>query len=123
MNVKISMVEIPAKDFEKAIQFYKTIFDANINICCDENEKMAFFETAKDEPLVAISCHPDFEPSSKGVLASFDVGEDLTPVLEKIANNGGKIVIPKTKIDCEEMGYFANFIDSEGNRLGLYSEN
>jgi len=34
---------------------------------------------------------------------------------------GGRIVMPKPHIN-EESGYFAIFIDSEGNKLALHSE-
>jgi predicted enzyme related to lactoylglutathione lyase len=33
---------------------------------------------------------------------------------------GGNVTIPKTELP-EGMGYFAQFIDSEGNRVGLHS--
>lgn len=42
--------------------------------------------------------------------------------LHAIVENGGKIIRPKTKIEAEGMGYFALFIDCEGNKLGLYSD-
>ncbi len=38
-----------------------------------------------------------------------------------ITRNGGKIIIPKTKIEAEGRGWFAVFADSEGNRIGLYA--
>ncbi len=41
-------------------------------------------------------------------------GEDLSEPLSRVENAGGKIVMPKTKIN-DEIGYMAMFIDSEGN--------
>ncbi|WP_262484208.1 VOC family protein [Chryseobacterium taichungense] len=41
-------------------------------------------------------------------------------MLDKVAQNGGQVIVPKTQIS-PEMGYFALFIDIEGNNLGLHS--
>lgn len=38
----------------------------------------------------------------------------------KVPAAGGKVVTPKTALP-EGMGYFAHFVDSEGNRVGLHS--
>ena len=38
--------------------------------------------------------------------------------ISKIGHSGGKVKIPKTEIP--EMGYFAIFIDTENNTLGLF---
>ena len=70
----------------------------------------------------AISFSPGFKPSENGVLVSFETDKELDETLKKIEAFGGKIVKPKTKIEAEGRGYFALFLDSEGNRLGLYGE-
>jgi predicted enzyme related to lactoylglutathione lyase len=49
-------------------------------------------------------------------------GKDLTTVLNRVATAGGKVTVPKTGIG-ENMGHFALFTDTEGNVVGLYSEN
>jgi len=41
-------------------------------------------------------------------------------ILDKVEKNGGKIVTPKTP-HADGNGYFALFLDSEGNRIGLHS--
>jgi predicted enzyme related to lactoylglutathione lyase len=47
-------------------------------------------------------------------------GKDLSVVLDRVEKAGGKIMLPKTKID-DEMGYYAIFNDCEGNKVGLHS--
>jgi len=42
-------------------------------------------------------------------------------ILDKITKNGGKILIPKTP-HADQDGFFAVFIDCEGNKLGLHSK-
>lgn len=56
------------------------------------------------------------------VPAEKNAGEDLQPMLDKIEKSGGEILVPKMEIS-PEMGYFALFIDSEGNKIGLHSSN
>ena len=44
----------------------------------------------------------------------------LREPLARVVTAGGSIVVPKTDIG-EGFGYFALFIDTEGNRVGLHS--
>lgn len=46
-------------------------------------------------------------------------GENLQMILNKVENNKGKVIVPKTQISTK-MGYFAMFIDTEGNKLALH---
>jgi len=55
------------------------------------------------------------------VIISFNC-EDIDQTLEKVLRKGGKIMMPKTKIEVEGRGWFALFADSEGNRVGLYAD-
>ena len=48
--------------------------------------------------------------------------EDIAQILEKVLQKGGKVVIPRTKIEVEGRGWFAVFTDCEGNRIGIYAE-
>ena len=60
-----------------------------------------------------------YEPSDKGSIVYLNGGEDLAGPLEKVEAAGGKVVIPKTSIG--ENGFFAHFIDTEGNRVAFHS--
>ena len=42
--------------------------------------------------------------------------------LDKVEANGGEIIVQKTP-HADESGFFALFLDSEGNRIGLHSPN
>ena len=70
----------------------------------------------------AISLAPGFKPSKDGVIVSLNAGKNQEATLEKIVQNGGSVVRSKTKIEAEGRGWFALFTDSEGNRMGLYSD-
>lgn len=116
MNKLISWVEIPSKDFERAVNFYNSILSITLKPMDFGKEKMACLPN--DEG--AISYAPDFNPSHNGVLVSLNAGDQLDEIMQKIEKSGGKIVKSKTKIEAEGRGYFALFHDTEGNRLGLY---
>jgi len=88
-----------------------------------ENEKMAFFpeEAGKCPGAISWTSEIEFSPSEQGVLLSLNCG-NIDETFRIIEENGGKVLVPKTKIEAEGMGYFGIFIDCEGNRIGLYSE-
>ena len=81
-------------------------------------EKMACFPSGEG----AISSAPDFEPGSTGVLVSLNTEDALDETILSIEAAGGQIATLKTKIEAEERGFFAIFLDSEGNKLGLYGD-
>lgn len=118
MTNLISWVEIPATDFERAVQFYNSVLQTDLQVIADDREKMACFPGGEG----AISFAPGFNPGKDGALVSFNAGNDLDGAIERIAASGGSIVQPKTKIEAEGRGFFALFIDSEGNKVGLYGD-
>ncbi|MCG8308328.1 MAG: VOC family protein [Cytophagales bacterium] len=118
MKKTISWVEIPATDFERAVRFYNNVFEMQLESLDFGHEKMACFPN--DEG--AISWAPGFKPSKDGVLLSLNTGDLLDEILNRIPKNGGRVIQSKTKIEAEGRGYFATFIDSEGNRMGLYGD-
>ena len=110
MKKLIAFFEIPASDFHRAVDFYETVLGMQLPTFECETEKMACF-TEEGETVGAISyaSNFDFLPSTHGVLIHFNC-EDIEQTLEKVLLKGGKVVIPRTKID------------SEGNRIGIYAE-
>lgn len=63
---------------------------------------------------------PDSQPSIHARIVSFNVLDNIDSALKRAEEKGGKVIISKTKIEVEGRGYFANIINSEGNRIGLY---
>lgn len=53
---------------------------------------------------------------------SFNAPKSIDNTLIDVTEQGGKVLKQKTKIEAEGRGYFALFLDSEGNRLGLYGD-
>ena len=118
MEKFVAWVEIPTADFERAVKFYSSVLKLNLEpIDCGNGEKMACFPTGEG----AIVCSQHIKPSENGVLVSFAVPDSIEAAISRIQQENGKVVIPKTKIEAEGMGYFAVCMDSENNRIGLYA--
>lgn len=121
MKNLVAFFEIPAADFGRAVKFYQKVFGLELAVMECDTEKMAFFPEEAGVCPGAISWANGFEPSADGVLISLRV-ENMEAVLASLNRWGGKILQPKTKIEAEGRGYFSTFMDSEGNRIGLYSD-
>ena len=121
MKNLVAFFEIPADNFERTVKFYETVLGVSLYVMECETEKMAFFPEENGVCPGAVSWAKDFRPSKDGVLIHFQV-ENMETAMNAIEKNGGTITRPKTKIEVEGRGFFSLFIDSEGNRVGLYSE-
>ncbi|MEX2350391.1 MAG: VOC family protein [Flavobacteriaceae bacterium] len=117
----VNWFEIPAVNFQQAVNFYNHIYAMDMEINQDENYTMAFFP-ATTGIGGAIVAGPGSTPSDTGPLLYLNGGKDLNTILQRVEKAGGRIVLPKTLIN-EDSGYFAIFIDSEGNKLALHSKN
>lgn len=118
MKSIITWIEIPANNLQRAVKFYGNVFNWELEIQDWGTEKMACLPNDAG----AISWAPGFNPSKDGVLVSLNTGKELDAVINRIIQNGGSVLIPKTKIEAENRGWFATFADSEGNRVGLYGD-
>jgi predicted enzyme related to lactoylglutathione lyase len=121
MNQLISIVEIPTTDFERAVMFYKAILNITVEEVDMGEVKMGLFPGNGETVSVALIKGADYKPSKDGTIVYLSAGDDLLVALNKVEKNGGSIVVPKTEIS-PEMGFFAMFIDTEGNKLGLHSK-
>jgi predicted enzyme related to lactoylglutathione lyase len=121
MENLINWFEIPALDFRRAVDFYKGILSLPQ---MEESEMfgttMGFFPMDGKNVSGAIVKGDGYQPSQDGVTIYLNGGKDLQVILDKVGPAGGTVIVPKTQIS-EEMGYFALFIDTEGNKIGLHS--
>lgn len=117
----ISWFEIPAINFNQAMAFYNHIYGIEMETLTANGHTMAFFP-ADGGVGGALVSGPGSIPNENGPLVYLNGGEDLNNVLGKVPEAGGRIIMPKTRIN-DESGYFAIFIDSEGNKLALHSKN
>lgn len=120
MDNLVNFFEIPASDFTRAVGFYKGVLDVEIQETEMFGTKMGFLPSDGENVSGAIVQGDDYQPSMAGVTLYLNGGENLQPTLDKVEQHGGNVIVPKTQIS-PEMGYFAMFIDTEGNKLGLHS--
>ena len=122
MNSYISIFEIPATDISRAINFYQAILEIKIKKMDFPGMEMGILPYEGQMVTGVIIKGEGYQPSANGVTIYLNGGENLQIVLDKVEENGGKIVVPKTP-HADESGYFAIFLDTEGNKLGLHSVN
>ncbi|PCJ22747.1 MAG: hypothetical protein COA97_12970 [Flavobacteriales bacterium] len=131
----IRWFEIPANDFSRATAFYSKVFGMEINEIELNGIKHGIFKFGEGQVKGAIVDNGSAEIKN-GIVLFFDGYPSLGDVEAKIIANGGQIlvsktlikdikedgssVIPKNFIDGSILGYYAYFLDSEGNRMGLY---
>ena len=122
MKSYLAIFEIPAVEISRAISFYESILDLKIEKIDMPGMKMGLLPY-EDQMVVGVIVEGDgYEPSAGGVTVYLNAGDDLQLVLDKVEKNGGKILVSKSP-HADESGYFAIFLDSEGNRIGLHSTN
>lgn len=122
MKSYISIVEIPATEISRAIDFYQAILDIKIEKMEFPEMQMGILPYEGQMVTGVIIKGKGYKPSADGVTIYINGGGNLQVILDKVEKNGGKILIPKT-LHADESGYFAIFLDSEGNKLGLHSPN
>jgi hypothetical protein len=116
----LSWFEIPVSDFHRAKLFYEKILQTPIEIAEVAGLTMGMFSVEQSFTGGAIIQDRDNSPSKNGTIVYLDGGSDLSAILMRVELAGGSIEVPKTEIG-RDLGYFAHFIDSEGNRVGLHS--
>jgi uncharacterized protein len=121
MENLINWFEIPVGNFSRAVTFYKAILNIDIQETEMFGTKMDFLPTDGTNVSGAIVEGNDYTPSMAGATLYLNGGNDLQLILDKIEQHNGKVIVPKTQISAE-MGYFALFTDTEGNKLALHSK-
>lgn len=123
MRKLVSYFEIPTVDFERAVNFYEVVLGVKLEIhtYCEGSQK-GFFPKIEGKYQGAVSHSPNCIPLDNGVFISFQV-DDMDTIVERVKSTGGTVIHPKMKIEENGFGYSSIFIDTEGNRIGLASDN
>ncbi|MCE3295933.1 MAG: lactoylglutathione lyase [Crocinitomicaceae bacterium] len=120
----LNWFEIAVTDLNRAQQFYESAFDMHMHKMDMEGMEMAMFPPMGEDgkvggALVKSNMH---KPSKEGSIVYLNANPDLQLVLDRINHLGAKTILPKTNIGGEN-GYMAFLEDSEGNVIGLHSNN
>ncbi|MCL4168188.1 UNVERIFIED_CONTAM: hypothetical protein GTU68_031414 [Idotea baltica] len=122
MKSFISIFEIPATEISRAVDFYQAILDINIEKMEFPEMQMGIFPYEGQMVTGVLIKAEGYKPSADGVTIYLNGGDNLQIILDKVEKNGGKIIVAKS-LHADESGYYAIFLDSEGNKIGLHSPN
>lgn len=122
MNHMVTWSELPVNDMDRAMKFYTEVLGVEFKREDMSGYDYAMFATDEEQVSGALVNGEGCVPSAEGTIVYLNGGDDLSTPLSKITKLGNQVVIPKTAIQDGAGGYFAQFIDSEGNRVGLYSQ-
>ena len=119
----LNWFEIPVTDMARAKHFYQVIFSIHLHEEEMMGINMAYFPVDPGNGKVsgALAKSNFHIPSMEGTTVYLNGNPDISPILEKVETEGGKVLMPKTLIN-EQIGYMAFFADTEGNRVGLHSQ-
>ena len=111
--------EIPVTDLERAINFYSAVFQFQFEKDMIDGNEMALFPFSETLSGIsgALAKGEIYKPTQAGVLIYFKT-HDIDETLKLAVQNGGQILYPKTSNG--ELGFVAEFEDSEGNRIALH---
>jgi predicted enzyme related to lactoylglutathione lyase len=114
----LTWFEIPAQDFERAVNFYEKLLQISLNRQDFGGMPNAMFPY-KDGVGGAIAQVPYAKSGSDGTIVYLNVPslELLDSALAQVEALGGAVVMPKTFIG--DPGHMALIRDTEGNRVGL----
>jgi predicted enzyme related to lactoylglutathione lyase len=137
----IPWIQIPVKNLVRAATFYEAVFGASFFFEELNNIPHAVFKKNVNGKKILNGALIEIQKKegvTMGPVLFFDATGDFETILFLIKKNGGSVIknktlitkketnnqntIPNTYID-NKPGYYAHFIDSEGNRMGLYGTN
>jgi hypothetical protein len=116
----INWFEIPAVDIDRAAGFYGKLLNGELLKQEMMGIKMAFLPMEGEGVGGALCQGEGYKPTAEGPILYLNGGEDLSVPLSKVEESGGKVTMPKTKIN-DEIGYMGVFLDTEGNRVAFHS--
>ncbi|KAK3312051.1 hypothetical protein B0H66DRAFT_389820 [Apodospora peruviana] len=137
---EICWVEIPVTDISRAVAFYRAVLDwqtedakpaasvitpgplPGIDVVHFFSKGLrlngAFVKVSDDSSLARVAGPANIHKRPR--LAYYMV-ESIDETLGKVESAGGRVHVPKTAISGGSMGFFARFVDSEGNLQAIWS--
>jgi predicted enzyme related to lactoylglutathione lyase len=120
MGHALNWFEIPVSNFARAKSFYEKVLGTPIEVLEMGPVTLGMLSTDQNAVGGAIVHDDGALPSKHGTLVYLNGGDDLAPMLARAQQAGATVLVPKTEIG-NNFGFFAHFLDSEGNKVGLHS--
>jgi predicted enzyme related to lactoylglutathione lyase len=113
---RVYYFEMPVEDFDRAIEFYETIFGWKVTKTDRSSGPYYSVKTGDDNES---GINGSFFKKEEGWTSISNVinVNDIDSIITKIKDLGGEIIFPKTVING--VGYLAYFKDTEGNTFGM----
>lgn len=110
--------EIPVTDIDRAIKFYKTVFQFDFGKETIDHNEMALFPFTGGQTGIsgALAKGEIYKPTKNGIVI-YSKTLNIDSTLTLATENGGKILYPKTD---NGLGFVAEFEDTEGNRIASH---
>jgi uncharacterized protein len=113
-----SHFEIPVDDPDRAEAFYAAVFGWTFQRYPGAPQYYGMASTGEEQPGINGAL---FQRSQDNNVTTLTMTVDsIEDALKKIEAEGGQVVQGKTPIPT--MGWFATCTDTEGNRIGLYTD-
>lgn len=115
--------EIAVVDMDRAINFYSTHFNVTFKQETMNDMDMAIAQKSIEEGAnFALLKHDMMTPSKDGSTVYLHLSPTLGDKVAEIKQAGVEILLPPMPIHDGECGYIAIIVDSEGNKVGLWSQ-
>ena len=117
----IDWFEIPVSDMDRAAAFYEALLATTIRRERIEPHTLGVIKydaSAVGGCLIQGDDVP--APSTAGTLIYLNAGPSLDVVLSRANELGAKVLLPKLELP-RDIGFIAQIVDCEGNRIGLHS--
>jgi predicted enzyme related to lactoylglutathione lyase len=119
MSNAINWFELPSTNLQRAMAFYSQVLGAEFQKIDMGDVELAFFPTKDQGVGGCLTYGNGNSPNAEGALVYLNGGDDLSDPLARVEAAGGKVVVPRTSIG--ENGYYAIFMDTEGNWVAFNS--
>ncbi len=134
MKSNILWVEIPVSNFTRAVTFYEKVLETKLDVRTVFDKPMAFFKK-EDIGIKGSLVEVENYSGGNGVKLIFHA-DILHSAVQRVKDNGGQVVslptllrqknkngetIIGTNLIDNQVGYYTELKDSEGNNFYLYS--
>lgn len=120
-----SWIEIPVADLERALAFYRAVFDLDETPRYQDGSAQIAVLLPSDKshraPGVSLVQSPEHSPDPHGVVVNFHLGDHaaLAAAVQAVEQHGGAVCAPL--VDAGDGQHYLTVRDSEGNTLALSS--
>lgn len=123
---RVTHFEVPANDVERAKKFYSDIFGWKLADAGIEGWDYTIIHTGPTDEKnmlkeAGVINGGMFKRKTNKDQQTFVIQVDsIDDRLEQVEKHGGRTIAPKS--DVGDMGYYAQFVDTEGNLVGVWQD-